>query len=91
MNFFEQTISLKRPEGRHNFFYLFRFKAFGEVLRDDYSGALFLKVASTSICNCSTNEPYHGHFQEWNASWTFSCELFEEKNDFLNFVSRLAK
>ena len=64
MNSFEQTFSLKRPEGRQNFFYLFRFKAFGEVLRDDYSGAAFLKVASTSICNCSRNEPHDGYFPE---------------------------
>ena len=64
MNFFEQTFSLKRPEGRHNFFIYFVTKLLEKSLRDDYSGAFFLKFASTSICNCSRNEPHHGHFPE---------------------------
>ena len=38
MNFFVQTFSLKRTEGRHSFFIYFDSKLF---LRVDYSGALF--------------------------------------------------
>ena len=61
MNFFVQTFSLKRIEGRHNFFIYFDSKLF---LRADYSGALFQKVASSSICNCSRNELQHVNFVE---------------------------
>ena len=64
MNFFVQTFSFETSWRQAQLFYLFCFKAFGEVLRDDYSRALFKKDASSNICNYSRNEPHHEYFPE---------------------------
>ena len=64
MNFFVQTISLKRPEDRHKFFIYFVLKLLEKSLDLTIVELFFKKVASGSICNCSRNEPHLGNFKK---------------------------